>query len=158
LTKLDISSNSLRVEGTTLLAAALKSNQGMTELNISSNAVAMYGDTSGVAALADVIPGMRAMTKLIFGGDGTYYDRDDRRQQHEPATLEVGMTSANFTNKGLGAGGAIIISAWMTHKDNGAMTSLNLASNRLCGIDESMVHGDGEHDASGTAYSLSCLT
>jgi hypothetical protein len=39
------------------------------------------------------------------------------------------MTEANFSNKNLGAGGYIIISAWLTHKDNGAMTSLSLASN-----------------------------
>jgi hypothetical protein len=41
-------------------------------------------------------------------------------------------------------------------KDMGAMTSLNLASNNLCGINE---FGDGVYDASGTACSIdtSCL-
>jgi hypothetical protein len=43
------------------------------------------------------------------------------------------MTEANFSNKNLGAGGAIIISAWITHKDKGAMTSLDLANNNLGG-------------------------
>jgi hypothetical protein len=42
------------------------------------------------------------------------------------------MTEVDFSHKNLGARGAIIISAWLTHKDNGAMTSLNLASNNLC--------------------------
>jgi hypothetical protein len=41
------------------------------------------------------------------------------------------MTEANYSNKNLVAGGAIIISAWLTHKDNGAMTSLNLSDNAL---------------------------
>jgi hypothetical protein len=41
------------------------------------------------------------------------------------------MSDADFSNKNLGVGGAIIISAWITHKDNGAMTSLNLANNNL---------------------------
>jgi hypothetical protein len=41
------------------------------------------------------------------------------------------MTEANFSNKNLGVGGAIIISAWLTHKDNGTMTSLDLSRNRL---------------------------
>jgi hypothetical protein len=41
------------------------------------------------------------------------------------------MAEADFSNKSLGVGGAIIISAWITHKDKGAMTSLNLASNGL---------------------------
>jgi hypothetical protein len=41
------------------------------------------------------------------------------------------MTKANFSNKNLGAGGAIIIAAWIAHQDNGALTSLNLAANNL---------------------------
>jgi hypothetical protein len=49
----------------------------------------------------------------------------------KPATLEVGMTEANFGSKNLGAGGAVIISAWLTHKDKESMTSLNLADNWL---------------------------
>jgi Ran GTPase-activating protein (RanGAP) involved in mRNA processing and transport len=68
LLSLDISSNSLGVEGTKLLAKALKSNQTMTSLNISSNGMTFdgnkSGDVSGVAALADAIPGMGALTKL----------------------------------------------------------------------------------------------
>jgi hypothetical protein len=68
LLSLDISSNSLYAEGTKLLAKALESNQTMTSLNISSNAMTFdgeqYGDVSGVAALADVIPGIGAMTSL----------------------------------------------------------------------------------------------
>jgi hypothetical protein len=72
------------------------------------------------------------MTKLIFGGDGTYWDRERKKQvKYEPATLEVGMTLANFNNKNLGVGDAIIISAWMTHKDNGAMTKLDISNNSL---------------------------
>jgi Ran GTPase-activating protein (RanGAP) involved in mRNA processing and transport len=78
LTKLNISSNCLYEKGTTLLAAALKSNQAMTELNISSNAMTMFGDESGVAALADVIPGMGAMTSLnlasnMIGSEGAQH-------------------------------------------------------------------------------------
>ena len=47
----------------------------------------------------------------------------------DPATLEAGMTE--FSNKNLGVGGAIIISAWITHKDEGAMTVLNVNKNNL---------------------------
>jgi hypothetical protein len=49
----------------------------------------------------------------------------------EPATLEVGMTEADFSNKELGMGGAIIISAWITHKDKGALSMLSLKENEL---------------------------
>jgi hypothetical protein len=41
------------------------------------------------------------------------------------------MTSADFSNKHLGAGGATIVAAWISHKDKGALTSLNLSSNSL---------------------------
>jgi hypothetical protein len=41
------------------------------------------------------------------------------------------MKEVDFSGKGLGVSGAIIISAWLAHKDMGAMTSLNLASNSL---------------------------
>jgi hypothetical protein len=41
------------------------------------------------------------------------------------------MTKANFSNKNLGAGGAIIISAWISHKDNGALSVLSLGSDNL---------------------------
>jgi hypothetical protein len=86
----------------------------MQELNISG--------CTGIdaTAVATVVAKNRTLSALIFG-DGMV----------EPATLEVGMTEADFSNKNLGMGGAIIIFAWITHKDKGAMTSLNLASNRL---------------------------
>jgi Ran GTPase-activating protein (RanGAP) involved in mRNA processing and transport len=71
LLSLDISSNGLFAEGTKLLAKALESNQTMTSLNISSNYMTYdgnkLGDMSGVAALADVILGMGALSTLIFG-------------------------------------------------------------------------------------------
>ena len=73
---------------------------------------------------------MRALSKLIFGGD-SYYDERGKSITPEPAVLEVGMSEADFSNRNLGAGGAIIIAAWITHKDRGAMTSLNLSSNNF---------------------------
>jgi hypothetical protein len=41
------------------------------------------------------------------------------------------MVEADFSNKHLGVGGAIIISSWLTNKDNGALTSLDISSNSL---------------------------
>jgi hypothetical protein len=80
LLSLDVSSNPLRVEGTKLLAKVLESNQTMTSLNISSNSMTYDGkkdgNMSGVAALADVIPGMGALTSLNLAGNliGGYWD------------------------------------------------------------------------------------
>jgi hypothetical protein len=68
-----MSSNSLCVEGTKLLAKAIECNQTMTSLNISSNAVTYDGkksvDMSGVAALTDVLPTMGALTSLNFSSN-----------------------------------------------------------------------------------------
>ena len=64
---------------------------------------------------------MGALSKIIFGGDGLVKNEKGRAVKAEPATLEVGMTEANLCNKNLREGGAIIISAWITHKDNGAL-------------------------------------
>jgi hypothetical protein len=79
---------------------------------------------------------MGALSTLIFGDapDDESSDSDSEEEgteKWEPAVLEVGMTEANFSKKNLGPGDAILISAWVSHKDNGAMTSLNLASNKL---------------------------
>jgi hypothetical protein len=49
----------------------------------------------------------------------------------EPATLEVGMSEANFSKKNLGVGAIIIIAAWLTHKDNWALTRLDISKNQL---------------------------
>jgi hypothetical protein len=87
------------------------------------------GKPEGIIALANAIPDMRALSKLIFGGD-KYYN-GDAWMTPEPATLELGMTEVDLCNKGLRNGGAIIVAAWISHRDKGAMTSLNLASNMI---------------------------
>jgi hypothetical protein len=91
------------------------------------------GKPEGVIALANAIPDMRAISKLIFGGDDSDKLDTIKREyiKHTPAVLEVGMTEADLSNRGLGVGGAIIVSTWISHKDNGALTSLNLSSNKL---------------------------
>ena len=75
-----------------------------------------------------------ALAKLIFGGD-KYYN-GNKYVTPEPATLEVGMTEADFSNKGLQVAGAIIVGAWISHKDNGALTSLNMSDNQLGGYED----------------------
>jgi hypothetical protein len=45
------------------------------------------------------------------------------------------MTGANFSNKNLGVGGAIIVSAWITHRDKGALSPANLLENDI-GIEQ----------------------
>jgi hypothetical protein len=80
----------------------------------------------GARVVAEYLDGNGALTKLIFGGG-----KDYRGKSYAPATLEIGMTEADLSNMNLGDGGATIVAAWVSHKDNGAMTSLNLASNMI---------------------------
>ena len=68
LVKFDISKNGLYAEGTKVVAEALKGNQIMTELSISGNRMTYdgsnSGDMSGVIAISNAIPTMRALTSL----------------------------------------------------------------------------------------------
>jgi hypothetical protein len=41
------------------------------------------------------------------------------------------VMQADFSNKNLGAAGVITITAWLIHKDNGALTMLSLEDNSL---------------------------
>jgi hypothetical protein len=74
LTKFDISKCDLMAEGGKALAAGLKGNQVITELNISSNDLGWNSDckadTSGIIAIADAIPDMRALTLLNMSANG----------------------------------------------------------------------------------------
>jgi hypothetical protein len=98
----------------------------MTEANFSNKNLGARGAFIISAWITHKDKG--ALSKIIFGGDP---GGDYREVPYEPVTLEVGMAEADFSNKNLRTGGAIIIGAWLTHKDKGAMTSLNLASNGL---------------------------
>jgi hypothetical protein len=48
---------------------------------------------------------------MTFTGNGGGYGSDGY-----PATVEAGMTEADFSNKKLGPAGAIILAAWIEHK------------------------------------------
>jgi len=131
----NISKSNIRLSGAKAMAAALQESQ-ITELNISENQLTWNDSGSGysmdgVVALGDGIKNNGALAKLIFGGD-EYYDYEEEMDvTPEPAVLEVGMTKADLSNKNLGAGGAIIVGAWISHKDNGALTSLNISNNSI---------------------------
>jgi hypothetical protein len=60
MTKFDISSNDIRAEGGKALAEGLNGNQAIKELNFSDNFLGYNSnddsDTSGIIAIADVIP------------------------------------------------------------------------------------------------------
>jgi hypothetical protein len=90
LSVLSLSDNHLRAEGGKALAEGLKDNQLITELNISNNYLGSNStyeaDTSGVIAIATVIPSMEAMSSFTFGDKQT-------------VTMTTAMTEANFSGK-----------------------------------------------------------
>ena len=134
--KFDISNSNVCAAGGKALAAALNANQVMTELNLACNSLGLVkqfsgADLSGVIAISDAIPTMGALVKFTFGGDAYLDTKQMKMVTPEPATLEVGMTEADLSNKNLGAGGAVIVGAWISHKDNGALTSLDISSNNI---------------------------
>jgi hypothetical protein len=71
-------------------------------------------------AVATAVAKNRALSAPIFG-DG----------MGEPVIPGVGMTEADFSNKNVGMGGAVSISAWITHRDKGGLLVLSLKSNDL---------------------------
>jgi hypothetical protein len=89
LTKFDISTNTLYAAGANALLKGLKGNQAMTELNLAGNELCkapgrMFftnADMSGIIALANIIPGMGALTKLDISSNhiGAGQERDLQR-------------------------------------------------------------------------------
>jgi Leucine-rich repeat (LRR) protein len=105
-----------------------------TELDFSSqhlgvgDAVLIANDNSDMEALSKLLfGGVPYHQKVVFQGGGAQWVIP------EPATLELGMTEVDLSNKDLKTAGAIIIAAWISHRDKGAMSVLNLASNAIGG-------------------------
>jgi hypothetical protein len=96
-----------------------------TELHMSGK---MYGAGDAIMLVAD-IAGNGALSKLIFGG--VEYWSGNQYATPEPAILELGMTEADLSNKHLQAAGAIIIAAWISHRDKGALVKLDIGNNYI---------------------------
>jgi hypothetical protein len=95
-----------------------------TEADLSGLGMSIDADDGTI--LASELPHKRALLTLIFGGD-----KDNPWDNTSPATLTVGMAEADFSSKNLAPAGAIIISAWISHKDKGAMTKFDISKCRL---------------------------
>jgi Ran GTPase-activating protein (RanGAP) involved in mRNA processing and transport len=142
LLSLDISSNSLFVEGTKLLAKALESNQTMTSLNVSSNMMTYdgkgLGDMSGVAALADVIPGMGSLSVLSLEDNMLLTAESGKILSDMVATntvlKELDLSSNNWKNglgrlQGDGPGFAQELAVGI--RDNGSLIKLDISNNSI---------------------------
>jgi hypothetical protein len=125
------------------VAEGLKSNQVITELNIADNNLANSGtDMSGVGALADVIPGMRALTSLHVGEN-----RIPEQEMREIMTIAMRMdsmkilcevpfkdktiTKLDVSGKNLGLEGALVVAEYLD--GNGALSKLDASANGMFG-------------------------
>ena len=74
-----------------------------------------------------------------------------------PAVFEAGMTEADLSNKNLRVGGAIIVSAWIPHKDNWALKSLDISKNELGAEGAKHVAEAVKDHVSGLLYSIGSI-
>jgi hypothetical protein len=136
---LSLNSNSLGPGGGKALAEGLRGNSVIEELNLADNKLTDYGnDMSGVVAIADVIPGMGALSVLSL--------KDNRLATKEggkalaqalanSSTLKELDVSSNdwedvFGNR-LGDGPGFAQELAVGIKDNGALIKLDIRSNHL---------------------------
>ena len=85
-----------------------------------------------------------ALAKLTWSGSFRWKDDDGEWKDPVPVTLDMNMTEADFSKKGLDASGAIILAAFIKRKsfqDNGAMSKLDISGNDIGGYARD---GDGQ--------------
>ena len=142
LTSLNISNNKLAyAEAGKALACGLTRNTTLTELNVSCNSWGSWekypkaNSLNGYRFAKELAFGIRnatALSKLIFGGD--YNGWDDTKNEsikYDPAILEKGIEQADLSNKGLKAGEAVIVGAWISDKVNKTLKNLNISNNKI---------------------------
>jgi hypothetical protein len=172
LTKFDISNNSFCAAGAKALTEGLKGNQVMTELNLASNTMGKESgasgakpDMSGIIALADVIPGMWALSVLSLKSN-VLLNRESGKVLADAlkgnsilteldisSNYESGCRDKHTSSKD-GPGFAQELAVGI--RDSGAMMSLNASNNNLGAIvgwtynpthvrDYKHTHSDGRH-------------
>jgi hypothetical protein len=108
LTCLDISSNNLVGEKGTgrykTVDAEYSDESGSDDEELPLQEEIMEPDFSGIIDIANAIPNMRAISTFTLSGDG---------EDSEPVTMKTSMVEADFSAKGLGESGAIMVAAFL---------------------------------------------
>jgi Ran GTPase-activating protein (RanGAP) involved in mRNA processing and transport len=152
LSVLSLKSNNLHADGGKALAEGLKGNSVITELDIPSNYLGVDSDyepdMSGVIALADAIPDMRALLSANLLGNDTLFvanvmgNRIGKEQltklqeimRSKPNLVSLcgiadAATGADLSGLGMDAGDAAILASELP--DKGALSVLSVESNRF---------------------------
>ena len=110
------------------LGSMLKTNTSLKSLDISGNG---YSGCDGPGFSSEVSAGLQdngALSKMTWSGNERYYDTVTKQMEDPSAvTLDTTMTKADFSNKGLGVSGAMILAAFIS----GAMSILDVSSNNI---------------------------
>jgi len=143
-----LSHNLLRAEGAAALAPALAANGGLTSLNLSDNQLCglnRHGrgtyTAEGIAAIADTlrVNGALTVTNLL----GNQLDAESAKMlakvaKHKGISLcgiRRDQTTADFSRKDLEPTDAILLASDLSQAVvTGALTSLDLSNNALCGV------------------------
>jgi hypothetical protein len=139
LTKFDISKNDLKAEGGMALAAGLKGNQVITELNTSDNTLGWnsegYIDTSGIIAIADAIPDMGALSKLVMRQNNVHGAEAGKAFADMLAQNTV-VKELDLSSQKVGTYGDALDATFVKEfaagiSDNGTISIVNLAKNEI---------------------------
>jgi hypothetical protein len=99
-----------------------------------------YVDAKDAIVVAEYMKDNGAISKLTFGGDGRVKNEAGKWMPAASVTLEVGMTEADFSDRNLGAGGAIIVSWWIAHMDVATLAKLDIRNNRIPSAQKQELH------------------
>ena len=107
LLRTDLSNNYGRWKGDTdwveefirPIASMLKTNTSLKELSLAGNNL----NAEAARIFSQDIQDNGALASITFG-------------DKKPVTINTTMTESDFSNKGLGVSGAIILTAWLKHK------------------------------------------
>jgi Ran GTPase-activating protein (RanGAP) involved in mRNA processing and transport len=138
MTKINISNNDMKASGCKTIVGALKGNSTLTELNIAMNRMTLgsnWGNMSAVAALANAIPDMGALTSINVKSNSIPYKKEKeiyqmvRMNKLNIALSDKSLTELDVSGIGFGAEGAKVVAQYAS--DNGALSVLSLASNGI---------------------------
>jgi hypothetical protein len=155
LTKLSLAGNMLGEEGTKAICEALEQNKTLKELDISGKRFgeSNFGGTAGAKHVAKMVGINGALTVTIFLGHQIH--EKSAKMLAEVAKqkgislcgIQRDQTTADFRGKGLKPPDAILLGSDLSQAVvTGGLTSLNLSSNQLCGLNHL---GRGTYTAKG---------
>jgi hypothetical protein len=108
-TELNMSGEKIDAEGAIMLAPEIVDNGAMTSLDVGMNNIPEK-EMKEIMAIAASMESMKMLCKVPF--------------------KDKTITKLDVSGKNLGTEGALVVAEYL--RDNGAMTSLNLASNHIC--------------------------